>query len=137
MDFHKGLVVVNPADADDIAEAAQRAGLRVYRLSTGDRGGREAFFEAVRTTLPLDPPVRSSRSWDALADSVWEGLRCLNDDRIAIIWSDATTFRRLAWADFEIANSILRDLSDSLAESRLTNERPKELSIFIGVTVPG
>lgn len=134
MHFHNGLVVIDPADTDYVADEARRAGLRVYKLNTGDGGGREAFFEAV-ATLPLDPPVRSSRSWDALADSIWEGLRRLSDHRIAIIWLDATDFRRLAEVDFEVANFILRDLSESLADPRMTCKASKKVSIFIGIAV--
>lgn len=40
----------------------------------GDIKSKDDFFEAVRAVLPLDPPLVLNKVWDALSDSIWEGL---------------------------------------------------------------
>ena len=93
MEFLPGLTVVDPAAVGDIIGTARGADLAVFVILTGKRAGREAFFDAVRATLPLDPPLQSSRSWDALSDSLWEGLLQLDVNGIVIAWPDAAGFK--------------------------------------------
>lgn len=137
MDLQPGLALIDPSAVEEIAEAARQVGLRVYVIDTGDGVGREAFFDAVRASLPQDPPLLGSRSWDALSDSVWEGMRCLDVDRIAIVWPDATAFRQHAESDFAVAMSVLGDLADSLADVQVTNGAPKKVSVFVGIADRG
>jgi hypothetical protein len=46
------------------------AGWLVFGLPAGiaDRAG---FFTAIKSVMPLDPPLMGGRSWDALSDSLW------------------------------------------------------------------
>ena len=61
------------AGSDDFTAIADAAGPKVViELSTAGGSGRKAFFDAVRSAAPLDPPVTSELSWDALEDSLWE-----------------------------------------------------------------
>ncbi|WP_436847559.1 barstar family protein [Streptomyces aureus] len=87
-------------------------------LSTAGRTDKEAFFEAVWETPPLDSPLGTSRTvWDALSESVWGGLHALKRPRVVIVWprvrptSDAED-------DFQTALSILRDVVATLTEAR-------------------
>jgi hypothetical protein len=97
-----------------------RLGLRAYVLSTGGGTGRDAFFDAVRRPLPLAPPLMSSRSWDALSDSLWEGIYSLPGNRVVILWEDGDRFKVAAPEDFEVALSILADLVRQLADPGLS-----------------
>jgi len=92
---------------------------------------RASFFEAVRATVPLDPPVVSSGSWDALADSLWEGLYTHPARRTAIIWSNARAMEGFAPVDFETALDVLADVASLLADCQATRNEPKEVMILV------
>src|ERR1700722_16146664 len=90
------LSIVPNLDVDALLDEAKREGIRAYVLPGTGVVGRASFFDAVRATLPLDPPLLGTRSWDALSDSLWEGLRTLDTDRVLIIWPNSTTMARAA-----------------------------------------
>jgi hypothetical protein len=98
--------------------------------------GTPSFFGAVDVLLPLDPPLfgigQGRYVWDALSDSLWEGLHEIPERRIAILWPDAA---RLSEADpvaHETALSVLDDVSRSLTDSEATVGRPKDVAVVIG-----
>jgi len=68
-------------DIPGVLDEATRQGVAVFTLSTAGRTDQEAFFAAVRETLPLDPPLGLRTVWDALSDSIWGGLRKLTSPR--------------------------------------------------------
>ncbi|WP_328650327.1 hypothetical protein OG598_18465 [Micromonospora sp. NBC_00330] len=82
MNFRSGVVAVAASEIEAATASARTRSIRVYSLSTGAGGGRDAFFDAVRGTLPLDPPLASNYSWDALADSIFGGLVIAGVDRV-------------------------------------------------------
>ena len=69
---------------EKIAEERRQEGWRIFRLPS-NIWTKASFFNAVRRTLPLDPPLHSNRVWDALSDSFWSGLDELDDERIVIV----------------------------------------------------
>ncbi|MGC5033948.1 barstar family protein [Micromonospora sp. DT229] len=132
MEFLPGLTVVDSVAVGDIIETARGADLAVFVILTGGREGREAFFDTVRATLPLDPPLQSSRSWDALSDSLWEGLIQLDSDGIVIAWSDAADFKDVSPTEYETALAVLGDVVESIGDSVGTCGRPKMVSVYVG-----
>jgi hypothetical protein len=131
MKLEPGLSLVPPSLLADIVRESGRLGLQAYALSTGGAAGRDAFFDAVRRSLPLDPPLVSSRSWDALSDSLWEGIYSLPENRVVILWEDGDRFKVAAPEDFEVALSILADLVRQLADPAATVGKPKTLFVYI------
>ena len=114
------------------AEQLQNSGWTTYHLPAGIKT-RDSFFDAVRRSCPLDPPLVSNRSWDALSDSLWEGLRISPAKRLAIIWEDASCMAGAAAADFEVAHEILTDLARSLADPTPTLGEAKALVVILGM----
>lgn len=120
------------AGADDFTAIADALGSKVViELSTAGGSGRKAFFDAVRSTVPLDPPVMSERSWDALEDSLWEGLFQLPDRRILISWLDASDYATESFEDYEAAMSVLASVADLLADEQATTGRPKDVDVYV------
>ncbi len=121
------------AGADDFTAIADAAGSKVViELSTAGGSGRKAFFDAVRSAVPLDPPVITERSWDALEDSLWEGLFQLPEDRIVIAWLDASGYEVSFPEDHEVAMSVLASVVDLLADEHATSGHPKDAEVYIG-----
>lgn len=121
------------AGADDFTAIADTAGPKVViELSTAGGAGRKAFFDAVRSAVPLDPPVITERSWDALEDSLWEGLFQLPEDRIVIAWLDASRYEASFPEDHDVAISVLASVVDLLADEHATSGRPKDAEVYIG-----
>ena len=117
---------VELARADCVAAKAT-----VFDLTTTGANDRDAFFDAVRTTLPLDPPLQSSRSWDALADSLWEGLSNLDDRPIAVFWSGSGDFAAANPGDYEMAVAVFEDITRTLADPDATVGHPRQVTVFL------
>lgn len=131
MVVNRGVHEVSDADVTEILAEAARQGHPVFRLSTEGQTDKEAFFGAVRRTLPLDPPLGMARMvWDALSDSVWGGLHALNSPRVVIVWPDARPTANTQ-GDFQTALNILGDVAATLAEPRFTSGRPTMLAVYV------
>jgi Barstar (barnase inhibitor) len=117
--------------ADSAAQEAARIGAAVFVLSTEGASTRAEFFDAVRTNLPLDPPLIGSRSWDALSDSLWGGIDSVDASAVVIIWKGASDLRRNASDEFEIAMAVLRDLTSSLGNWEDTDGEPKRVCVYV------
>ena len=128
--LNAGLLRVETLDVETLRREANQAGYRTFVLPEGVND-RASFFDAVRSTLPLDPPVVSSHSWDALSDSLWEGLFALEDQRIAILWPGTHTMAHTAAPDLEMALNVLRDVTGSLADPTATSNRPKVVAVVV------
>ncbi|WP_083411748.1 barstar family protein [Janthinobacterium sp. 1_2014MBL_MicDiv] len=124
-----GFFAVDEAAADKIILDSQREGMRVFCLPE-KISSKDEFFDGVRNTLPLDPPLHSNRSWEALADSLWSGLDGLEDENIVIVWRDTKCMETHASEDFSIAIDILNDLPGTLADPKLTVGMPKKLLVL-------
>jgi hypothetical protein len=136
MEIRPGVTFIEPETYEALTEQARGAGLPVFVVSTAGRTGREAFFDAARASLPLDPPVQSARSWEALSDSLWEGIWLQESDRVIIVWPDASEYRTTNEAEYEMALSIFRDVAESLRDATATNGRPKMLTVCVGARSP-
>ncbi len=102
----------------------------MFFLSSGVGGGQDAFFEAVRASVPLDPPLMSNRKWDALSDSLFGGLAELGADRILLVWTDLAEMVAAAPGEAEIALEVLTDVADTLAEPKYTQGQPVLLTVL-------
>jgi hypothetical protein len=122
-------ITVNLGFADRMVAEHEGHGWRIFRLPRFI-ASKEQFFESVRATLPLDPTLHRNDVWDALSDSVWGGLDSLPEDKILILWPDASRMKTQAAADFAIATEILQDLPGSLGDPVITAGNPKSLLII-------
>lgn len=132
MEIKSGLHRIGALDVEVIRRQAEHAGYTTFVLpeSIVDRA---SFFDAVRATFPLDPPLIGSDVWDALSDSLWEGLYTHPSPCIAILWPGAGAMASSASADFEIALDVLADISNSLADRRLTCGNTKEVAALVEI----
>jgi hypothetical protein len=131
MGIKPGLSELKDLNVEALIPEATAAGFRVFALS-GGIASREAFFDAVRETIPLDPPIVSSRSWDALSDSLFGGLVSVDQDRILIIWPNANTMAASSPIDYETAVHVLTDVVSSLADRESTQGNQKRVSVILG-----
>jgi hypothetical protein len=118
------------ADWTSIVDELRNERWHVYVLPT-DVVDKSSFFAAMRATMPLDPPVIGDR-WDALSDSLFEGLLSSEHHRIAIVWPCSTTMAKEApRKDFENARGVLGDVADDLSDLEATEGQPKTLAVVL------
>ncbi len=127
-----GLITVDMDAASNIVAERERQGWRIFRLPRFIASKRQ-FFEGVRETLPLDPPLHGNEVWDALDDSLWEGLCSLSEDKIVILWPNAAEMKAHAADDFAIARFILEDLPKSLGDPVVTAGTPKQVLVILEI----
>jgi hypothetical protein len=124
-----GLYVIDSIEAKRIAEECGRDDWLVIFLPEGV-ASMDQFFDAIRSTCPLDPPLCSNRRWDALADSMWSGLNELEQEKIAIFWPNSDCLKAAEPEAFAIATDILTDLCTSLADPNVKASSTKTLLVF-------
>jgi hypothetical protein len=127
--LQRGLHRVPDLEVDETLRELADGGWRVFVLPEGIND-RATFFQGVRAVLPLDPPVESDDVWDALSDSLWEGLHGLSDARIAIFWRVSAMEREDAQS-FETATSVLADVCTGLADPGATVGNPKDVLVLL------
>jgi hypothetical protein len=132
MQLAPGLHRVKTIDVAATLQAAADAGYATFVLPSGI-GDASAFFDAVQAELPLDPPLLriGGDSWDALCDSLWEGLYQHPSQRLAIVWPGTTAWARSHPEDFDEALGVLSDVAVQLADEALTVGRPKEVAVIV------
>jgi hypothetical protein len=112
--------------------ALQDDGFEVFVIPEGVES-KSTFFDAVRDTFPLDPPLEGRDVWDALDDSLSSGLLDLEARKIAVVWPDAHRFEVADPAEYEIARDILGSLAGPLSHGEWTNDgEPKEITVVLG-----
>ncbi len=129
--FKPGLRNEPALDVSAIRTHAAFVGAVTYVFPSRGVVDRASFFAAVRATAPLDPPIVSDRSWDALADSLWEGLHQRPEKQIVILWPNA---REMAGGDpgeYRLALEVLGEVARSLGDHEATVGRPQELCILV------
>jgi barstar (barnase inhibitor) len=129
VEISSGITTLPEGEVRALGRRFQGRGYRVYLLETGSSADREAFFSAVREVLPLDPPMVSSRSWEALSDSLWEGLVELAESQVVITWPDAYKMKSTSPRDYKMAISVLGDVVGYLREPRSVGN-PVILAIY-------
>jgi hypothetical protein len=118
------------SDVATLAGELREAGRKVFILPLGI-ADRESFFRGVRQAVPLDPPVLSDSNWDALSDSIWNGLDSLDESRVAIVWPESQTMAQVAPDDYVVAQEILANITKSLASAKATVGRPKDVIVCL------
>lgn len=113
---------------------ATKAGLQAsgYRVLTlpGNIVDKATFFAAARAVLPLVPPITADK-WDALDDSLFEGLLEYPGDRIAILWTGAGEMRTKDHAAFSAAVQVLENVARSLLNGEYTLGPPKSVLVVV------
>jgi len=114
--------------------AATKVGLEAarYRVITLPAGivDKATFFAAVRATLPLVPALAEDK-WDALDDSLFEGLLELPEDRVAILWTGAGPMRASEPGAFSAAIQVLENVARSLLHGEYTLGPPKSVLVVV------
>jgi hypothetical protein len=116
--------------ADEIISNLRSAGWPTYVISGGP-GSKAEFFEAVRASLPTDPPMGPRPNWDGLLDSVSNGLLDLNAERVAIVWPDSLMLARSDPAEYKTARDMLTVIVMTLIDPKFSNEGTKALLVLL------
>jgi Barstar (barnase inhibitor) len=131
MELRPGLVRAVALDVEATRREAEKAGYTTFVLPAEGIVDRASFFNTIRATFPLDPPLMSSCIWDAMSDSLWQGLYTHPSRRIAILWPNARVMARSAASDFKEALTVLTQVARSLGDPRFTRGKPKEIAVIV------
>jgi hypothetical protein len=135
MKLQPGVIIARQPDLASYVQTAQEERVPVYMLPRTGIVDRASFFDALRATLPLDPPIRSARSWDALSDSLWGGLEALDADQVLIVWPNAAAMIPASRMEYDQALTLLRDMATLLADPKVMKGKPKQVSIIVSEDV--
>jgi len=132
MTFQTGVKRVENLDVEAAARNATGERAAVYVLPNSGIADRESLFDAVRASLPLDPPLIGTRSWDALSDSLWGGIDALDSSRVVIVWPNSAEMERVSPDAYKMALDVFADVAASVGDPAATDGSPKEVGILIG-----
>jgi hypothetical protein len=125
----EGLHRLTTVEAEQEIESAARQGARIIWLPS-NISDKASFVEEIKTSAPLDPPV-TTPNWDALEDSLWEGIHSVTEESIVIVWPNAELMNARDPAEFAVATSILESLTRTLSSSTVTLGTPKRLCVIL------
>lgn len=125
-----GVHEVSAAEIASAVHVAPTMGVAMFSLSTWGAATRADFFDAVRASLPLDPP-QIGKSWDALSDSMWEGIYEVDASIVLITWTGAADLQRASPEDYDIAMDVFRDLVSTLGNGEYTAGKPKQVCVYV------
>lgn len=135
MEYESGVTFVGEEEIARLLTDAPLEKLFLLRLRTKGSGDREAIFEAFRRDLPMDPPVQTAHSWEALSDSLFGGLLSLASTRVVILWEDAAQHESLRAGATGEALSILTEVAELLSSPQVTGGNSKLVAVLIPVGV--
>ncbi|MCB5164526.1 barstar family protein [Streptomyces bambusae] len=131
MEFKAGITFIGAEDVGRAVDEALLADLCVLPLRTGGSEDRDAIFEALRRDLPMDPPSHSSRSWDAISDSLFGGLFNVQSAGVVIVWEDAGQHQSLRTGPASVVLSVLAEVADLLGSEEVTRANSKVVSVLV------
>jgi hypothetical protein len=118
-------------DPDETRLEMERAGFTTVVLPSAEIRDQRSFIQALSERLPMDPPLVGKSNWDALSDSLWNGLHDQAADHFCIVWADTSAIARQTPADLVMALGVLADVARELADRELSLGRPKHLVVLI------
>lgn len=130
MEFSAGVHVLEAEGARAVLGALSADGARVFEVDTGGLTDKASIIRAFGEVVPLDPPPVYARSWDAFDDSLWEGLRLLGQERIALavygeFWVNEP------FGAVQDALDVLGHVVKLLGDERATVGAPVALCVFL------
>lgn len=82
-----------------------------YRIFDLDGIANESdFLRVIKDRLPLNPPIYSG-NWNAISDSLFEGLIDLPEKKIAIVWNRAHTLMNSDLENFTLAVLVFSEVA--------------------------
>ena len=118
------------ADAERLRRELESEGWLVFVLPEAMTDGWE-FIRGAKGTLPLEPPLLSDDNWNALGDSLWEGLYESGNDRIAIVWPESQVLAQGDRESFENAHAVFSLVAETLSDPKATIGQPKTLTVVL------
>ena len=126
-----GIHLRQSVPAEELVAKLRAEGWPVYVIDGAPASGA-ALHEAVRASLPQDPPLGPTPHWDALLDSVWGGIGALGEKRVAIVWLGSSQLERGDPDAYRIAKEILTDIVFGLADPKFSAGDTTRLLVFLG-----
>jgi hypothetical protein len=125
-----GLTRVENLDITALLAEASREDLAIFVLPFRGIIDHASLVAAFAATLPLDPPW-GGRSWDALADCLWESLYQHPSRRMLVVWPGAGALYSRAGDDYLVVCDVFEQVAGDLADAQATLGHPKELAIVV------
>lgn len=117
---------VSAEELHEVASQLRRQGKPIVVLDGEQVSDRASFVEVLRRAVPLDPPLATGRSLDAIADSLFGGLASVQP--AALLWDKAWL---LGEADADELDRLLDVLAD--VKEQLAAPRPAGASLVVEV----
>lgn len=88
--------------------SVERAGGRVFRIAGDSIVDQASFVAQLKVSVPLDPPLVTGRSWDAIEDSVFGGIILAVESGVAaLVWVASDVMAHADPHGFAVAVDVL------------------------------
>lgn len=118
-------------DTLSLKEEFEKNSWLVYIFEGTGIVSKESFFNKIKNTLPLDPPLGDYNVWDALQDSLFGGIDLLESKKICIIWDNHQIMENAAAKDYKIILEIFEEVAGLLKDDDVTCGSPKDFAIIL------
>jgi len=121
---------ITSADFDTTVSQLADDSTVVYR--TDRISDMKSFFYEISRVLPLDPQVHFPVNWDAIADSLWEGLYTIDAERIALFLQIEQQFA----SELTVVIDVFEQVSEQLSDPEPTLGRLTRLDVYVWTQEP-
>lgn len=122
---------INKCCSQEVEHTLQAHGFRIFKLDGARTVSAESFFLAVKESLPLSPDLSGRVNWDALVDSLFEGLSEQQEQKFSIVWSDVDAMLSRNVSDFFWAVHSLYQVALDLNSPRSGLKKTVELTVVL------
>ena len=98
--------------------AMSRSGAEAYVVDGAGIEDLPSWVREFSAHVPLDPPLVSGHSLDAISDSLFGGLADRGDSELVILWTSADVLRDRDAPTYQAVIAVLEDVVSQLRQPR-------------------
>ena len=117
-------------DLERLTGLLERQDFLVIRLDGTNVTDKASFLKQAEADLPR-PTDLFPHNWDALADTLWNGLFDLKANQVALVWTQAQRLAHGDLQDFLDAIRILSDVARQVMDGANSFPRPLTMLLFL------
>ncbi|WP_175481862.1 barstar family protein [Marinobacter zhejiangensis] len=112
MNLPPGLIKISSSQFEDVQWKEYLSEVDEIVIDGKGIVSKENIIDAIRANFPLDPPVESY-NWDAISDSLWEGMDSKYRDTVVVIKGGLDFLKRNDFESYKVVMDIFSDISGS------------------------
>jgi hypothetical protein len=118
-------------DIEEITDYLKNMEYQIYSINGCKLVTIEDIFLWIKNELPQDPPLSGKVNFDALVDSLWGGFDELDEEKVAILWSNPKETINKDKTRYETLIDCFEEIAKTLTMKEYGIEKPISLKTVL------